>query len=155
MRIIGLCPAALCLAALLLGGCGPGDTANSLDSLETKEIAMPNGKRIRVEVMIKPVDLQRGMMFRDSLPEGRGMLFWHRQTSNYTYWMYQVKIPLDLIFMDAGHRVLGVSANTPPCRTRASDCPNYGGYAGTKFVLEIGGGEARRYGVEPGTTIAF
>jgi uncharacterized protein len=155
MRIFGLCSAAIGAAAFLLCGCGSRDTATSLDSLETKEITMPNGKPVRVEVMIKPVDLQRGMMFRDSLPEGRGMLFWHRQTSAYTYWMYQVKIPLDLIFMDSGHRVLGVSANTPPCRTRASDCPQYGGYPGTKFVLEIGGGEARKYGVESGTTIAF
>jgi len=154
MRIFVLCSAALALGALL-AGCGSGDTASSLDSLETREITMPDSRTIRVEVMIKPVDLQRGMMYRDSLPEGRGMLFWHKQTSPYTYWMYQVKIPLDLIFIDAQHRVLGVSANTPPCQTRASDCPHYGGYEGTKFVLELGAGQARKYGVEPGTTISF
>ena len=70
------------------------------------------------------------------------MLFIHRQASPYQYWMYQVKIPLDMIFMDAKHRVLGIAANVPPCRTKASECPQYGGYPGTQFVLELGGGEA-------------
>jgi uncharacterized membrane protein (UPF0127 family) len=155
MRIIGLCRAGLCLAALFLSGCGSSDTVASLDSLETKEIIMPNGKPIRVEVMIKPENMMRGMMFRDSLPEGRGMLFWHKETSSYTYWMYQVKIPLDIIFLDSQRRVLGVSEHTPPCQSKASDCPAYGGYAGTKYVVELGAGEARKYGVQPGTIIGF
>jgi uncharacterized membrane protein (UPF0127 family) len=51
--------------------------------------------------------------------------------------------------------VLGVTANAPPCTVRASDCPNYGGIPGTKYVLELNAGEAQKYGVEPGKIIAF
>jgi len=146
----------LLFAALALSGCGDtNNTSTSLEALDTREIRMPNGESLRVEVMIKQVDLSRGLMFRDSLPAGRGMLFIHKETSPYEYWMYQVKIPLDIIFMDTQHRVLGISADTPPCKTRASDCQRYGGYPGTKYVLEVGGGAARKYGVSPGVMISF
>jgi uncharacterized membrane protein (UPF0127 family) len=51
--------------------------------------------------------------------------------------------------------VLGIAANVPPCQTKASDCPQYGGYPGTQFVLELGGGQAGRYGIAPGQFIGF
>lgn len=147
---------ALVIAAFALCSCSTGPkVSSSLEGLETRELTMPNGKTIRVEAMINPVDLQRGLMYRESLPAGRGALFIHRQASPYQYWMYQVKIPLDMIFIDAKHRVLGIAANVPPCRTKASECPQYGGYPGTQFVLELGGGEARKYGIEIGQFIAF
>ena len=41
--------------------------------------------------------------------------------------MYQVKIPLDMVWMDKNRRVVEMVENTPPCKTKASECPNYGG----------------------------
>jgi len=142
-------------AALALCSCSTDSGTSPTESLDTREVTMPDGRKVRAEVMIKPVDLQRGLMFRESLPEGRGALFIHRQASPYQYWMYQVKIPLDIIFMDAKHRVVGIAANVPPCQTKASDCPQYGGYAGTQYVLELAGGQAARYGVQTGQFLAF
>lgn len=145
----------LCIAALVLCSCQSDSGSSAIEEMNLRDVNMPNGKVIRAEVMIRPADLQRGMMFRDSLPSGRGMLFLHKQPSNVSYWMYQVKIPLDIVFIDSSHKVLGVSVSAPPCTTRASECPQYGGYPGTQYVLELGGGEAAKYGVQPGTVIGF
>jgi uncharacterized membrane protein (UPF0127 family) len=144
----------LCAACALCGCSSRDGAATDLETLETKALTMPDGEIVRAEVMISPASQQRGMMFRGALPAGRGMLFWHKEVQPHSYWMYNVKVPLDIVFMDSRHRVLGV-ANAPPCTTRASDCPQYGGIPGTKFVLELNGGDARKYGVEPGKTIAF
>lgn len=149
MRYFPLCV----VLALALSGCGR-DSADA-DVLETRTVTLPNGARIRAEVKIRPFDMQRGMMFRDALPQGEGMLFIHAEPGNYPYWMYNVRIPLDIIWLDANRRIVEISADTPPCKTRASECPTYGGKARSQYVLEIGGGEAARYGLKVGDTLVF
>ncbi len=143
----------LILLALAGAGCGPPTVG--LDELGMRTVKLPNGRVIRAEVEVDSTDMQKGMMFRDSLPRGRGMLFVHDKPGLYPYWMYQVRIPLDMLWMDASHRIVEVSADTPPCKTKASDCANYGGHRQAQFVLELGGGEARRLGVREGDTLDF
>ncbi len=101
------------------------------------------------------LEMQKGMMFRDSLALDRGMLFIHESPGRYPYWMYQVRIPLDIIWMDSTHRIVEISADTPPCKTKASLCGNYGGHEVAQFVLELAGGEARRQGLAVGQTLEF
>jgi uncharacterized membrane protein (UPF0127 family) len=60
-----------------------------------------------------------------------------------------------MIWMDTNHRIVEISADTPPCKTKASLCPNYGGHETAQFVLELGGGEARRSGLGLGQTLEF
>ena len=141
------------LLALAGAGCGPPTVG--LDELRMRTVKLPNGQQIRAEAEIDPTDMQKGMMFRDSLPRGRGMLFIHDKLGLYPYWMYQVRIPLDMLWMDANHRIVEVSADTPPCKTKASECANYGGHQQAQFVLELGGGEAKRLGLHEGDTLDF
>lgn len=144
------------IATLAFGmclSCGPKPV--TLDEYNTRLVTLPGGQRIRVEVMIHPTDLMRGMMFRDSLAADRGMLFIHAEPGPYTYWMYQVKIPLDIIWMDSSRTILEISANTPPCTTPASQCPRYGGNPRTRYVLELAGGMAAKYGLKVGDTLSF
>ena len=141
------------LLALVGVGCGPPTVG--LDELRMRTVKLPNGQQIRAEAEIDPTDMQKGMMFRDSLARGRGMLFIHQTPGLNPYWMYQVRIPLDIIWMDSSHRIVEISADTPPCQTKASLCPNYGGHQTAQFVLELGGGEARRFGLSVGQALQF
>lgn len=140
-------------ALTLLGGCG--DKSSAVDDFNTTKVTLPDGTLIRAEVMRREEDMRRGMMFRDSLAENRGMLFIHGRAGQYTYYMYQVKIPLDIIWLDSRNKVLEVSENTPPCTTKASQCPVYGGKHDALVVLELAGGVAKKHGVKPGATIVF
>jgi len=143
----------LLLIAMMGAGCGP-ETVGP-EELGMRTVKLPNGQKIRAEVEISPIDMQKGMMFRDALPRGRGMLFIHEKPGLYPYWMYQVRIPLDMIWMDANHRIVEISADTPPCKTKASQCPNYGGHQQAQYVLELGGGEAKRLGLQVGDFLDF
>ena len=127
----------------------------TLEEYETRLVTLPDGKQVRVEVMFNDVDMMRGMMFRDSLAPDRGMLFIHRQPGKYTYWMYQVRIPLDIIWMNQDRRIVEIYADTPPCQTQAHDCPSYGGNQQALYVLELGGGMGARYGLRLGDTLKF
>jgi uncharacterized membrane protein (UPF0127 family) len=144
---------AVLMAVLLVCGCANKETLNELGVMI---VTLPDGQKIRAEVMTTPQDMMRGMMFRDSLAADRGMLFIHGSPGKYAYWMYQVKIPLDILWLDANKAVVEESINTPPCPSgSASQCPNFGGKTDSVYVLELAAGEARKHGVRVGSRLTF
>jgi len=132
-------------------GCAYRQTAEEPLTL----VWLPDGTEIRVEVMTRPEDMARGMMFRDSLAADRGMLFVHDRPGRYRYWMYQCLIPLDILWLDSSKRIVEISADTPPCKTEAEACPTYGGNYDAQYVLELAAGSAARHGLKPGDAIRF
>jgi uncharacterized membrane protein (UPF0127 family) len=147
MRFFSLCAVALCFSSCV-------QKENQYEA-NTIPLTLPNGQVIRVEVMIRDEDMAKGMMFRDEMKAGHGMLFFHPRVANTTYWMYQVRIPLDIIWLDANRKVVEMVENAPPCKTIASKCPNYGGKELSLYGLELAGGTARKYGLRVGESVVF
>ena len=140
-------------ALFLLAGCG---SKNDAALVNTTEVTFPNGKTVIAETMLRDVDQMRGMMFRDALAKDRGMLFVHTADETHPYWMYQVRIPLDIIWMDHARRIVEISANAPPCPSKlAHDCPSFGGHEKSRYVLELAGGGAAQYGLKVGDQLKF
>jgi uncharacterized membrane protein (UPF0127 family) len=50
-------------------------------------------------------DMAKGMMFRDSLAKERACYSSIPTRTRYSYWMYQVNIPLDIVWMNKQRRV--------------------------------------------------
>jgi uncharacterized protein len=137
---------------MLLCACG----SKSDQIVNTTEVTFPNGEKVIAETMLRDIDQMRGMMFRDSLAKDHGMLFVHTAEENHPYWMYQVRIPLDIVWMSHDRRIVEISANTPPCpSTAAHECPEFGGHEKSRYVLELAGGAAARYGLKVGETLSF
>jgi len=146
--------AILALAAVLAcSGCGKNEDA--FKELNTTTVTLPDGREIRAELLTQSAAMVRGMMYRDALPQGRGLLFVHEKPGSYSYWMPNTKAPLDIIFMDANRQIVEISADTPPCTTKPADCPVYGGHQIEQFVLELRAGEARRLGLHEGQRLGF
>ena len=138
---------------LFLAACG--DNSTKVEDLLSTELTLPNRQKISAQTMLAREDMMHGMMFRDQLAPDRGLLFIHASAGNYPYWMFQVKVPLDIIWLDSSHRIVEISADTPPCKTQASQCANYGGSQQSQYVLELAGGMARKYGLKAGDEILF
>ena len=120
---------------------------------EGPRAVVPSGAVYRLELAKTPEEQAQGLMFRESLPDRAGMLFLFPDASVHKFWMKNTMIPLDMIWMDAGGKVLFVSANTPPCK--ADPCANYGPDAPASSVLEIAGGMAAKEKIEPGAVLKF
>lgn len=149
MRFIAVC----CTIAVLLTSCSNVEEA---DHFRLRAITMPDGTTIYAEMAIEYVELVRGLMFRDSVAKDRGMLFLHNKTGRYPYWMFQVRIPLDIIWLDSKKNIVEVVANAPPCpNAKSSECPTYGGTQDAQFVLEVAAGGAARLGAIVGSKIDF
>ncbi len=147
--------AASVVLCVWLQGCLHSSHTTTLAGAETRDVTLPDGTPIVAEVEVKPEDMARGMMYRDSIGSGSGMLFVHSETGEYPYWMANCKVPLDIIWMDSAHKVVEISAKTPPCPQGGTDCPTFGGHAPAQFVLELGGGEAAQHSVNIGSAIRF
>src|ERR1700737_2708355 len=110
-----LLPVLLVLVSCI--SCSDGPKTAGLEALNTRLVSLPDGRQIRAEVLINPAEISRGMMFRDALPPGRGMLFIHDKPAPYRYWMYNVKAPLDIVFMDSNKLLVEFSPTPPRSRT--------------------------------------
>jgi uncharacterized membrane protein (UPF0127 family) len=141
------------LAAML---CGCGQKASTIDDLTSTDVTFPNGHKIRAQTMRDQSDLIRGMMFRDSLGVDRGMLFYHMRESQTPYYMFNVKIPLDIIWMDHNRRIVEIAPNVQPCpATVAQNCPHYGGKYAALFALELNAGFAAKNELKFGDLVEF
>lgn len=109
------------------------------------------GERFTVEISDTQEKQALGLMFRDELPEGHGMLFIFPGMAMRSFWMKNTRIPLDIFYFDADLRLVSVSENTPPCRTPR--CPGYPSTGPAKYVLELNAGKAAELGVDPGDVL--
>ncbi|WP_375172828.1 DUF192 domain-containing protein [Pseudooceanicola sp.] len=105
--------------------------------------------RFRVEVADTGASRATGLMHRDSLPQGAGMLFvYPRPQVAVAFWMKNTRIPLDIIYMDSAGRVQRIAHKAIPYDETALP-----GGRGIQYVLEINGGLARSLGIGPGTEL--
>jgi hypothetical protein len=104
--------------------------------------------RFAVEVADDPAEQAQGLMHRESLASGAGMLFLYESPRPVSFWMRNTLIPLDMIFLDETGAVLRVHPEAVPL----DETPIDGG-PGVQAVLEINGGLAARLGIAPGTVL--
>jgi len=107
-------------------------------------------RRIGLEVAQTPEEQAIGLMFRTELPDDRGMLFPIAPPRNVRFWMRNVQIELDMIFLREGI-VQAIIPNVPPCFSET--CPNYGPDVPVDGVIEIKGGRAAQLGLKVGDRI--
>jgi uncharacterized membrane protein (UPF0127 family) len=113
-----------------------------------------NGTRYAVEVADDDAERERGLMFRDMLEEGHGMLFIHDVEAPQAYWMKNTRIPLDILFFDDQHHLVSQQRDVPPC-SLGDRCPPYPSAAPARYVLELNAGEAQKLKLETGAELRF
>lgn len=100
---------------------------------------------IHVEIADDPEERQKGLMYRATLPEGQGMLFVFDTPAMQSFWMKNTRIPLDILFFDAGGQFVS-SASMDPCR--ADPCPLFPSQGAAKYALEVPAGFLERHTVD-------
>jgi len=110
------------------------------------------GKTIQLEVARTPKQQAIGLMHRSELADDRGMLFSFAQPRSIKFWMKNVRINLDMIFLLEGEVKL-IAADVPPCT--ADPCPVYGPAELVDKVIELRGGRAAELGLKVGDAVTI
>jgi hypothetical protein len=104
-----------------------------------------------VELAVSFEEKKTGLMFRDSLEAGKGMLFVFDKEGVRSFWMKNTLIPLDIVWIDDKSEVVCISSNAQPCKE--GNCPGISSDKNAKYVLEINGGIAEKIGVKIGDKV--
>lgn len=101
-----------------------------------------------VEIADTDATRARGLMFRQRLPEDRGMLFDFGQPRPAAMWMKNTYIPLDMLFIRSDGTIAYIAANTVP-----HSLDIVGISEPVLAVLELAGGVASKHGIRAGDTV--
>ena len=112
-------------------------SANCAKNAGENQAWVDNGKnliKINVEIADDSDEIEKGLMFREKLNEGDGMLFVFDDESYRTFWMKNTLIALDMIFIGDKNEIVDIK-NAVPCK--AEPCALYKSAKPAKYVLEV------------------
>jgi len=89
-------------------------------------------------------------MFRRELEPMHGMLFLFGVDADRPFWMKNTPLSLDILFIDASLRVVGIHANTVAYSERQLRAGRR-----SRYVLEMAAGFCAREGVQVGDSVEF
>jgi len=104
--------------------------------------------RFRVEVARTAEQQRIGMMFRTAVDPDRGMIFPYDLPSPLGYWMRNVPISLDIIYVRADGTIESIHTARPFDETSVRSGEP------VSLVLEIAGGRAAQLGISPGDRVS-
>lgn len=81
------------------------------------------GRKIKLEVARTQEQQMMGLMYRPALPDNRGMLFVFPSAQPVRFWMKNVLVSLDIVFLHNGV-IKYIETAAPPCNSEP--CPTYG-----------------------------
>ena len=138
--------------AVLLSACSGGGTAKQVGP-QNIALAGPEKQSVTltVEVADEPSEYAKGLMGREALAMGEGMLFIYPVADVLTCWMKDTLIPLDIIFFNTVGEVVSMSSMVP-CEETLEDeeCPRYSSTVPAMYALEVPAGFIDTYGVNLG-----
>lgn len=120
-------------------------------------IVVVGGVSFPVELAETQEQLSKGLSGRDSLALGTGMLFVHETDQRYTFWMKDMRIPLDMLWIDAACTVADISAQVHPPEPEQPDrsLPLFSPERPVRHVLEINAGAASASSISIGDAVEF
>jgi hypothetical protein len=113
-------------------------------ALETRAITV-GGVPLTVEVADDMYERAAGLMYRDYLPQGRGMLFVYPDERPLSFWMKNTLIPLSIAFIDGKGKIVAILDMFPDDGTMHYKSPRPARYA-----LEVNLGWFKANGVTVG-----
>jgi uncharacterized membrane protein (UPF0127 family) len=117
------------------------------------DVCFQDGYCVKAEVKDTLEDRALGLMFREKLDEDKGMLFIFEKPDTYSFWMKNMKISIDIIFLNENKEIVSIHEKVLPCFS--DPCPMYGPDEPSLYVVEVQEGFSKKHGLEEGQKIEF
>ena len=115
------------------------------------------GVSFTVDVADTPEKRFQGLSGRPVLEEGTGLLFIFSEERKHTFWMKDMRFPLDMVWISASCTVADITTDVPqpPPDSADSVLPTYSPSAPATYNLEINAGVAAASGLKTGNPVTF
>lgn len=136
------------LLLFFLVACTEEGAHSEASPLSTRFPLQINEVDLSAQIAIAPVEQERGLMFRESMPANEGMLFPYTQPRRMSFWMRNTPLPLDIAFFDRDGVLREVYPLRPYDETRLSSRSDQ-----LQYALEMNRGWFRENGILPGAQL--
>jgi uncharacterized membrane protein (UPF0127 family) len=114
-----------------------------------------NGIELVADVAATNEQRTKGLSVKDALAENEAMLFVFDTAQEHSFWMKNMKFPIDIIWLDSDKTVIHIEHNLQPC-SFAAFCPTYKPDDNNAlYVLETVAGFAQKHDVVEGPRVEF
>lgn len=107
--------------------------------------------QFNVEVAATPLLRAQGLSGREKLSGDSGMLFIFDEPAIYSFWMKEMRFPLDIVWIDKSLNVVDITRNALPESYPETFSPK----TPAQYVLEIPGGVAEEKDIKAGDAVTF
>lgn len=106
----------------------------------------------KIDIQLAQTDEQRadGLMYRQSMTDGQGMLFLFPSMEERAFWMKNTYISLDIVYIDDQMEIVSIQKYATPLSEES--LPSY---KKAQYVLEVNGGFCDKYHVGYGDKISY
>lgn len=125
---------------------------NNLENNNISKVCFEN-KCFDIEIVNTSEEREKGLMNRENLDLEKGMLFVFEKEGEYNFWMKNVLISLDIIWIDESKEIVFIKNNAEPCRTEL--CESFNPDKKAEYVLEVNGGMMEEMGIKIGDEVEF
>lgn len=124
----------------------PKGTSSVSSGLKTVTIGKAS---LSVEVAVGNEAITRGLSGLEKLADNAGLLFVFPAPGSYSFWMKEMRFPIDIIWIGADKKILGFSENIAPESYPSTFSPP----SPVQYVIEVGAGWVKNAGVKAGELV--
>ncbi len=128
-----------------------GGALSAQAQMETAAVCVKN-TCVTAEVASTEYDRAKGLMHRETLPYDRAMLFVFDKAARYSFWMMNMRISIDMIWIGDDNKIVDITKNVQPC---AADCESVKPSSAALYVLETAAGFADKFGIKTGDRVSI
>ena len=110
------------------------------------------GVNLITSLSTTPDAQSKGLAIRDSLNENEGMLFIFETPQKYSFWMKDMKFPIDIIWINQDGKIVHIEKNLPPC-IFLLPCPSYAPKDDSLYVLEVVSNFTNKFDINVGDPV--
>ncbi len=141
-----------CLPLVIMGGEQKVYALNadnvSASSVRIKDLV------IYVDLAKTPEQQAKGLSIKNTLNENEGMLFIFDTPKEYSFWMKDMKFPIDIIWISSDNKIVHIEKNLQPCIFFLI-CTSYSPHANSKYVLEVPSNYTTKNNITIGDRVNF
>lgn len=113
-----------------------------------------NGLVLVADIAATDEQRTKGLSVKDRLGENEAMLFVFDNEAEHSFWMKNMKFPIDIIWLDSDKTIVHIEHNLQPCSFELL-CPTYKPNVESLYVIETVGGFAEKHDIVKGTMVEF
>lgn len=108
---------------------------------------------LKAELALTQDQRNRGLMYRDRLKDTEAMLFIFPEERILSFWMKNMRFPLDIIWLNKEKVIVDISNDLSPCDEY--ECASISPNAKAKFVIEVTAGFVQKNKILVGDKVEF